>query len=202
MRRLIAAAGAGYAIGNVPVADAVARFVAPHSPDLRSIGSGNPGAVNVGRELGGRWGVLVSVLDVGKGAVAAYLGRTIAGAHGSNVAASSAVVGHCHPVGRSGGKGVATSVGQVIGTFPRYLPVDVIVAVATAAVPAWKRRSFAATAAASIVWITSATIAWWRRWPTGTDEAAPGSLPIGAALSSAVIARRFADDPRAGWRPG
>lgn len=201
MRRVIAAVGAGYAIGNLPVADMVARSAAPHSPDLRSIGSGNPGAVNVGRELGGRWGLLVSILDVGKGVAAAYLGRSIAGAHGSNVAASAAVVGHCHPMGRGGGKGVATSVGQVIGTFPRYLPVDIIVAVATAAVPTWKRRTYAATAAASIAWITSTTVAWWRRWPTGTDDVAPGSLPIAAAVSSAVIARRFADASSTDGRP-
>jgi glycerol-3-phosphate acyltransferase PlsY len=134
----------------------------------------------------------VSAADVGKGVAAASVGRLLAGPDGANLAAAAAVVGHCHPVGRSGGKGVATSVGQVLGTFPRYLPVDIGVAALTATAPGVKQRSFVATAVASTTWVVGSVVAWRRGWPTGTDDPAPGSLPLAAAASSAVIARRFA----------
>lgn len=192
MLRLAASVVAGYLVGNVSTADLVTRRVAPPGTDLRHVGSGNPGGLNAGKQLGARWGAAVAISDVAKGVVASALGRALAGPSGANYAAAAAVAGHCHPVGRTGGKGVATSIGQVIGTFPRYLPLDIAVAVATAAVPAWKQRTFGATAVASTVWTASATLAWARRWPSGTDSPAPGALPVAAAVSSAIIVRRFA----------
>lgn len=192
---------AGYAAGNLPTADLAVRLASPSGADLRSIGSHNPGALNVGKELGARWGVLVSLIDIGKGVLASQVGRALIGAHGANVAAAAAVAGHCYPLGRSGGKGVATSIGQVVGTFPRYLPVDFAVAIVTAAVPAWKQKTYAATAVASSVWIGAATLAWLRRWPTGTDTPAPWTVPAAAAVSSVIIAKRFADTPLDDGRP-
>ena len=201
VKRFVLAAGAGYLAGNLPTADLVARLAAPDGVDLRSVGSTNPGGLNAGRELGGRWGAVVTVVDIAKGAVAAHAGRALAGPHGANVAAAAAVAGHGYPLGRSGGKGVATSIGQVIGTFPRYLPIDIGVAVATAAVPWWRQRTFAATAVASMTWVGSAALAWARGWPTGSDRPAPISLPLAAAVSSAIIARRFAATPLTEGRP-
>ena len=54
------AAVIGYALGAVNPAAILARVF---GVDLRSTGSGNPGATNVGRALGPRWGVLVGVLE-------------------------------------------------------------------------------------------------------------------------------------------
>ena len=201
MLRYVAALVAGYVAGNLPTADIVARLAGPDDTDLRTLGSRNPGAVNVGRELGAGWGALVTAVDVSKGAVAAGLGRAIVGPAGANLAATAAVAGHCYPVGRTGGKGVATSIGQVIGTFPRYLPIDMAVAVAAASVPGLRQRTYTATAVASGAWIGSAALAWARRWSTGTDDPAPASLPVAAAISSALIARRFSDTPLTGGRP-
>ncbi|MGI9606855.1 MAG: glycerol-3-phosphate acyltransferase [Acidimicrobiales bacterium] len=191
------AAALGYALGAIPVADAVARHARSDQSDLREIGSRNPGAANVSRQIGKRWGSAVFAGDVVKGALAAHIGRRVGGAVGANVAATAAVVGHCHPPGREGGKGVATSIGQVVGTFPGYLPLDIAVGAATAALPKWTQRSWAATSVASAVWVTAATVAWRKGWSTGPDARAPAALPLAAALSSAVIARRFAATPLA-----
>ena len=201
MLRLVGAVCAGYLSGNVPTADLVARLAGNDFPDLRSVGSQNPGGLNAAKELGVGWGALVSVVDVGKGVVASALGRTLAGAHGANLGAAASVLGHCHPVGRSGGKGVATSIGQGIGTFPPYLPIDVGVAAATASVPAWKQRTRVATTAASAVWVNRATPARARRWAAGIDSPAAVTLPLAAAIPSSIIARRFADPPLTDGKP-
>ena len=47
--------------------------------DMRTLGSGNPGATNVWRTLGFRFGIAVALLDIAKGAVAALLGLWLGG---------------------------------------------------------------------------------------------------------------------------
>ena len=181
---------AGYGLGNLPSAN-VAQRVAGGAHDLTVDGTGNPGAANAAQVLGPRWGVAVTVADVAKALVAARLGRRVAGAHGANVAATLAVVGHCHPIGRRGGKGVAASVGQVMGTVPAYLPLDAATAAITAKLPAFRHRTRAATTAGSVVWV-AATVAWWRkRWPNPGGPDPVWTLPAGALVSSVVIAGRF-----------
>ena len=62
----VAAAVVGYAIGAINPAALIARVF---GIDIRRTGSGNPGATNVTRALGPRWGVLVGFLDILKGFV-------------------------------------------------------------------------------------------------------------------------------------
>ena len=110
------AAVAGYLVGAVSPAALLARS---QKVDLRALGSGNPGATNVGRVLGVRWGVLVALLDVGKGFVPA-IGFSFVSAEAGMVAGAAAVVGHVtSPFLRGrGGKGVATALGAVLGVAP------------------------------------------------------------------------------------
>ena len=187
--RLMAAASSGYLLGMIPSADIAARIA--RRSDLRDAGTGNPGAMNAGHVLGKSWGAAVSSADIAKGYAAALLGRTLAGPAGANLASTAAVAGHCFPLGRSGGKGVATSVGQVIGTFPVYLPLDAAIALATASLPL-KQPTRTATTVASVTWVLSAAHWWWHglRNPGGVTPTI--SLPLAAATSSAIIALRFA----------
>lgn len=117
------AALVGYGLGAVNPAAIVARIF---GVDLRSTGSGNPGATNVGRALGPRWAVLVGVLDVLKGFVPAFVFSTLVGQTTGEIAGIAAVVGHItspYLKGR-GGKGVATTLGAIIGVQPLLaLPV-------------------------------------------------------------------------------
>jgi glycerol-3-phosphate acyltransferase PlsY len=99
-----------YLVGTFPSASLVARA---NGVDIRSVGSGNPGASNVTRVLGWRKGVWVFVLDAAKGALAAGAGLLVAGRPAGYLLGAAAVVGHVFPVwhGLRGGKGVATGGG-------------------------------------------------------------------------------------------
>ena len=55
---------AAYLLGAVPCGYIIGRL---HGLDIRTRGSGNIGATNLGRVLGKKWGVLCFLLDVAKG---------------------------------------------------------------------------------------------------------------------------------------
>ena len=112
--------------------------------DIRRHGSGNAGGTNALRTLGWRFALGVVAIDVGKGALAAWLALRFAPlgqaldvtAHGY-AAAACAVVGHVWPLwhGFRGGKGAATAVGGLLMLWPWsigvLLPVWMLVLVAT-----------------------------------------------------------------------
>lgn len=195
-RRLFAAGVVGYLLGTFPTADLVARRMSRGSlvpVDLRTAGSGNPGGMNVLHLLGARAGVTVMAGDIVKGAAACAIGGAIAGPAGAHLAGSSSVVGHCLPVwnGGRGGKGVATSVGQCLATFPAYAPIDLAVAGLTMTLPRWKRRTFAATMVSSACWVIGACV-WWRRsLPNLWGPRPSPALPLAALASSAMVVSRF-----------
>jgi glycerol-3-phosphate acyltransferase PlsY len=99
-----------YLIGTFPSAALVARA---NGIDIRSVGSGNPGASNVTRVLGWRKGVWVFVLDAAKGTLAAGIGLAAGGRPAGYALGAAAVLGHVFPVWQRfrGGKGVATGGG-------------------------------------------------------------------------------------------
>jgi len=90
--------------------------------DLRSQGSGNTGATNVGRVLGKKWGIFVFVLDLGKGWIAVALAKSVGSLPETWCVTVGvfAVLGHVFSpwLGFRGGKGVATSAGILIGLAP------------------------------------------------------------------------------------
>lgn len=191
--RLAAATALGYLAGTLPSADIAAAFATGGAIDLRSAGSGNPGAANAIAVIGPTWGYGVLAADITKAAAAARVGQRVAGGDGAHAAGTAAVIGHCFPVwtGFRGGKGVAASAGQCLATFPAYTPIDLLVALGTALSPRWKHRAFATTAVASTAWVGAATL-WWRRgWPNGWGPVPSPALPLAAATSSAVILYRF-----------
>ena len=112
--------------------------------DIRRHGSGNAGGTNALRTLGWRFALGVVAIDLGKGALAAWLALRFAPlgqaldvtAHGY-AAAACAVVGHVWPLwhGFRGGKGAATAVGGLLMLWPWsigvLLPVWMLVMVAT-----------------------------------------------------------------------
>jgi acyl phosphate:glycerol-3-phosphate acyltransferase len=188
--QLLAAAGAGYVLGSIPSADVASRLASGGTVDLRRAGTGNPGAVNAMAVLGKGWGYGILAVDIAKGLAGSAVGRWLAGDNGAHVGATAAVIGHCFPLPErsGGGKGVATSCGQCLATFPAYFPIDLGVAWAVAR---WRQRAFAATAVASAVWVMAGVV-WWRRgWPNGWGPEPTAVLPAAAAVSSAVILARF-----------
>jgi len=188
MLALVGAAAAGYVAGLLPSADIVAKGLDP-----RRAGSGNPGAANIANLLGKRAGATVFAMDMGKAVVAGQAGRIAAGAAGANVAASAAVLGHCFPAHRNfrGGKGVAASFGQMLATFPAYLPVDIALGAVAAKSDFWKQRPVATIGVTCGLWTGLATL-WARRGlPNMWGPAASLPMPVAAAVSSAAIVYRF-----------
>jgi glycerol-3-phosphate acyltransferase PlsY len=90
--------------------------------DLRSIGSGNIGATNVGRALGKSVGRKVMLLDMLKGFVPVALARWVFDLSWPwiTVIGIVAVLGHVFPIwhGFRGGKGAATAGGVLLGALP------------------------------------------------------------------------------------
>ena len=127
---------AAFLIGSLNPATALARLL---GKDLASSGSGNPGATNAGRVLGRKWGVLVGVLDVLKGLVPTYVAGQVFGAHAAYAVGIAAVLGHVWSPflhGR-GGKGVATTLGAILGVHPWVALVVVLVFVVGLALTRW-----------------------------------------------------------------
>ena len=84
--------------------------------DITAVGSGNPGASNIARTMGTRWGVAVFVLDGLKGTLPALAGVLLDARPGAYALAAAAVLGHMFPAPRHfrGGKGVATTGGAFV----------------------------------------------------------------------------------------
>ena len=196
MLRLLASAAAGYLLGGVPTGETVARLASRGRTSLRSAGTGNPGAANAIAVLGKGWGGAVMAADIAKGVAGCTLGRLLAGDNGAHVGGTATVVGHCLPVwnGFRGGKGVATGFGQVVATFPAYVPADLAVAWAVAR---WRKRPFPPTAASCILWVAAGVLWWRRRWPNAWGPEPSVGLPVAAAVSTTVIFSRFAAATRA-----
>ncbi len=109
-----------YLIGSVPFGWIVGKVT--RGVDIRQFGSGNIGFTNALRTLG--WGPAVTVLiaDIAKGVAAVLLTRAVLPAETWAVLGGlGSVVGHNWSVFLkfSGGRGVATSLGVIIGLAPR-----------------------------------------------------------------------------------
>jgi glycerol-3-phosphate acyltransferase PlsY len=107
---------AAYLIGSVSSAIIICRLMG--LPDPREQGSGNPGATNVMR-IGGKKAAGITLLgDLLKGLIPVYAANLL-GAPAELLAATglAAFLGHLYPVffGFKGGKGVATSIGVLLG---------------------------------------------------------------------------------------
>ena len=118
-----------YHLGSIPTAVWVGK--AWYNIDVREHGSNNAGATNTFRVLGKKPGVIVLAVDIVKGFIAVSLVKWfnyfMALDHTFDelvqvqvVCAVAAILGHIFPVfaGFKGGKGVATSLGVIVGLEP------------------------------------------------------------------------------------
>jgi len=127
---------AAYLIGSLPTAYLVGRL--RRGIDIREVGSRNMGAMNVFYTVGAAYGVLVLLVDIGKGVLAVFLARwlgsvfdvqiIVAGVAVVELAAGGmAVIGHGFPVFLKfrGGKGGATCIGVFGYLMPWTLPFGI-----------------------------------------------------------------------------
>ena len=161
---LFAAIAAGYLIGSIPFGLVLTRMAG--LGDIRRIGSGNIGATNVLRTGNKSLAVATLLLDGGKGALVVlvvsrnwgFVGFMDAGLF----AGLATVLGHNFPVWLKfrGGKGVATTMGVLLGSL---FPVGVV------ACGAWLLTAvvFRYSSLAALVALTAAPVyaAWIGAYP-------------------------------------
>lgn len=150
-----------YLLGSVPFSPLVARIWA--QVDLRHIGSGNPGGMNVIRETGWLPGIVAILLDLGKGLLPVLVAQELG--QPSWVppwAGAAAVTGHCYSLllvaaylretgpgqaprlpwwqaqPRLGGKGLATGIGALLAISLPTLLISVGVFATAALVLLWR----------------------------------------------------------------
>jgi len=149
----------GYVLGSLPWGYWLPRVFA--DVDVRTLGSGNLGATNVWRALGFKLGLAVALLDIGKGAAAALLGRWLANDLVAVLAGCAAMAGHWRPLFvrfARGGKIVATTGGVGLAVAPF------------------------ATLSAAVVWITVFLVL---RYASVASMVSAASLPLLALLFDA-----------------
>ncbi len=179
---------AAYLLGSIPNAFLIARL---KGVDIRKVGSGNVGATNVFRAVGKGWGVLTFALDALKGFVPVmFFPRLCFAPAGWDPDALAvlftvlAVAGHNWPVWLrfKGGKGVATSVGALLGLAPAAVAVGALVWAALFAVS--RIVSLGSVAAALAVPLFQ----WWRAgWR-------PGALTVAlSAIGILIVVRHRAN---------
>lgn len=91
--------------------------------NIKKLGSGNPGTMNVLRSVGKGWGALTFAFDTAKGVAFALIGRFAIDGGSVDwmfILGMVTVLGHIFPIYTSfkGGKGVATSIGVYMVAFP------------------------------------------------------------------------------------
>lgn len=138
---------AAYLIGGVPFALVVGRVF--YHTDIREHGSGNLGATNTFRVLGVAAGVVVLLLDAGKGALAVSLGWALMAVSGAEqtlalkpfllLVTFAVMAGHVYsPYLRfKGGKGVAAAAGALFVIMPLVALALAGIFVAVVALSRW-----------------------------------------------------------------
>lgn len=132
-----------YLIGSIPSSLWMGKLF--YKVDIRNYGSGNAGATNTFRILGWKAGVIVLLVDFGKGLLCTAVVSQLAYSIGSGpisfhpnweinsmlviLAGMAAVIGHMFPVYAkfSGGKGAATACGMLYGIEPVSISITLAI---------------------------------------------------------------------------
>ena len=134
--------------------------------DVRAVGSGNTGATNSWRAMGATMGMIVFALDVAKGVAGPLLGHWLAPGNEIGIAACgiAAVLGHIFSpfLGFKGGKGIATSLGALLGLMPI---VGVLIFAVWGAVLGITRMISAASIVACVALPILAFVFYHQQWP-------------------------------------
>jgi glycerol-3-phosphate acyltransferase PlsY len=146
----------GYLLGSIPTA-----YIAGHilkGDDIRQMGDENMGAANAFRELNRKAGIVVGIIDVGKGALPVLI------AQATNMSqivvmftGAAAVIGHNWPVfiGFRGGRGASTTIGVLLASVTQ--PVLILGGPALLVLLIKKNTTFAC----AVLFIPLSLVGWW-----------------------------------------
>ncbi|MDD2680228.1 MAG: glycerol-3-phosphate 1-O-acyltransferase PlsY [Candidatus Omnitrophica bacterium] len=126
-----------YLAGSIPTAYIFGRLL--KGVDIRKFGSGNVGATNALRLLGRGWGITVLILDIGKGFLPVIILAQLIGPKTGlapetfcTLIGISCICGHNWTIFLrfKGGKGVATTLGVVLGLSVKLAGLKIILGLA------------------------------------------------------------------------
>jgi glycerol-3-phosphate acyltransferase PlsY len=155
----------GYGFGAFPTAWLAGKL---YGVNILAGGSGNMGATNVGRLIGGRPAILVAAVDLGKGALAVWLCQRLLPAMplAAILSGMAALLGHVYSVplkflaGRlRGGRGVATAFGAACLLLP-WPPLLLAVAVLLAGLALTRVVTLSTLAAAGSAFLLVLVLYW------------------------------------------
>ncbi|MCX6002308.1 MAG: glycerol-3-phosphate acyltransferase [Chloroflexi bacterium] len=187
---LVVAVILSYLIGSIPFAYIAGRMV--KGVDIRKIGSGNMGAMNVFYTVGFWPGLAVGIADVGKGALAVYVGTLLLQLSSAQpltvtiiqmVCGLCAMAGHSYPVYfkfKRGGRGAATAGGAVAFLVPMGIPLFIVLFLLLLAITRYPTLCYA------VAFLVFPAIAW-VQWATPIDTWLNASLPGLAWLQSRAV---------------
>jgi glycerol-3-phosphate acyltransferase PlsY len=183
-----------YLAGSIPGSVWVGQWL--YGIDVRNYGSGNAGATNVFRVLGWKAGLLATVVDLGKGLLAAGVIATIrldnlpSGLEFWHIetfvrllAGIAAIVGHMFPIWAKfkGGKGVNTAAGVLFALTP--ITMWIVLGVFFVVLFSSRYVSLASMSAA-ISFPTAVAI---RKYVFGTDALDTSLLVFGIVAALGII---------------
>lgn len=120
--REISAIIIGYLLGSIPTAYIITRLI--KKQDIRRLGGGNVGSLNTIKSVGKLPGLLVGLIDIGKGAAAVVIAFYALGVPSLFVmlAGFFAIVGHMWMIFLkfSGGRGMGPMVGAIVTVLCIY----------------------------------------------------------------------------------
>lgn len=170
----------GYLLGAISFAVIVARS---QGVDILKYGSGNPGATNVTRALGSKFGNIVFACDALKGFIAAgwplFVFGGDLGLKLGIIGLIASIIGHSFSVFLKfkGGKGVATTMGGLVAIMPIVLVIGVA---------AWALVFFTSrmVAIASILFAVSLPVSAYLLYGAGDPR-----LTLGMVLGVLIVVR-------------
>jgi len=169
-----------YLLGSIPSAYIIGR--AFKGIDIRKTGSGNMGAMNAIYAVGLLPGLLVGVSDVGKGALAVYLGTLLCQLSNPSALALMvvqlicglvAIAGHNYPIFlgfRRGGRGGATAIGVLFYMIPMGIFFFILLLLVVLAITRYLTISYA-------IAFLAFPIVVWMQWVTSVDVWLQTMLP-------------------------
>lgn len=144
--QILLVAALSYMIGNINFALIISKF---KKSDVRKLGSGNPGTLNMSRNFGIKIGMVTFVLDLLKGGLPSfvcwlmfkgqYIGGVDLGDFTRFLSGLMVVIGHIYPalMDFKGGKGVAATLGVFLFANPIAAAVVFALSFALIAATSW-----------------------------------------------------------------
>ncbi len=173
----------GYLLGSVPTGYLLVKWF--HGIDIRQHGTGKIGASNVMRVASKRLAIFVTILDIGKGALAVWIAQLLdLNAAEQITVGVFAIVGHNWSVflGFKGGRGIFTTLGVITMMSPWLGLITFVMTYTLAPIKQVALGVF-------ITLISMPIFSWFLSQPLGIEDRLPVTLGFAALALLGLLTR-------------